>query len=602
MGSEASGERIVAGWILEGRLGRGSYGEVWQARRRHVDLVRALKLIPIVEEASFEAWRHEIGRLGALNHPNVVRFYDADIVSDGPYRNHAWIVTELCERSLAQTLGADQSRLLPSPEAERVLEAMLAALAAAHGAGMVHRDLKPANILRHHSGTWKLCDFGTARLLPTDATHPATRVIGTSPYMSRAAHRGHQNQAADLYALGVTLHEALRGERLHRRPEGMTDSEYVKLVLDTPPTIARDLPRRWRSVVAALIGEYGRLDAAQLATWYAETRGDRAPSNAGPPVVTAQPTAMVTARQTVTTKPTVVAARRMTSQPVVVAGPMAPRVKRRRRQRPGAIQRTEARGGTPGRIPALVAPPASPPPPQLHVPAPVPAPASPPSSGPSASTNGSAGSRREPVAPAHRPAASSPPTARSTPPAAPPSSWPGRDPTAVLGRRVVAAVLDGVFVLVLAAVFFFGAVVARYDKVPVPPEASGPQEACDVLGRSSTSCVTVGRDVYVATGGSLTFPPFVALAALVVLVLVQGLTGATLGKLLVGLRMVGPGGRPAGLIRAFVRTACLVVDGLPWVVPILGWLIARHTTHHRRLGDIVARTVVVRRRAVARRR
>src|SRR5262245_18826018 len=97
--------RVVAGWILEERLGSGGLGEVWKARRLHVDLFRALKLMRVASETAFASWRHEISRLEELSHPNIVRFYDADIVSDqGPYDEFAWIATELCERSLADEL------------------------------------------------------------------------------------------------------------------------------------------------------------------------------------------------------------------------------------------------------------------------------------------------------------------------------------------------------------------------------------------------------------------------------------------------------------------------------------------------------------------
>jgi serine/threonine-protein kinase len=245
--------RVVAGWILEERLGSGGFGEVWKARRRHVDLFRALKLVPVSDETRFAAWRHEISRLEELSHPNIVRFYDADIVADpGPYDDYAWIATEVCERSLAEQLrGKD---LLTPAEATQLVEEMLAALTAAHGNGCVHRDVKPGNVLWHRSGVWKLCDFGTARLLAPGESHPRTSVIGTFPYMSPAAHRGQQDQAADLYALGVTVHEALCGLRLHVRTPEMSDSEYVKFILDTPPTIARALPPPWHDLVAALIG------------------------------------------------------------------------------------------------------------------------------------------------------------------------------------------------------------------------------------------------------------------------------------------------------------------------------------------------------------
>jgi len=255
--------RVVAGWVLEERLGSGGFGEVWKARRRHVDVFRALKLTPVSDEAAFASWRHEISRLAELEHPNIVRFYDADIVAEsGPYDDCAWIATELCERSLADELQMRDPHLLTPVESAQLVEEMLGALAAAHSNGGVHRDVKPANMLWHRSGVWKLCDFGTARLITPGESHPRTAVVGTFPYMSPAAHRGQQDQAADLYALGVTVHEALSGVRLHPRGLGMTNSEYVKFILDTPPTISPNLPPAWRSLVEALID--GRHTAAEL--------------------------------------------------------------------------------------------------------------------------------------------------------------------------------------------------------------------------------------------------------------------------------------------------------------------------------------------------
>ncbi|HEV7760449.1 MAG TPA: protein kinase [Acidimicrobiales bacterium] len=605
MVSVGSGERIVAGWILERRLGAGGYGEVWQARRRHVDLVRALKLIPIVSEGAFESWRHEIGRLEALNHPNVVRFYDADIVSDGLYRDYAWIATELCERSLADGLRAREHHVLPWSEGERLLDAMLAALAAAHAAGMVHRDLKPANIVRHRNGTWKLCDFGTARLVPSDATHPVTQVIGTSPYMSPAAHRGQQNQAADLYALGVTVHEALRGERLHPRPEGMTDSEYIKAVLDDPPTISPDLPRRWQTVVAALIGQHGRFEAADLATWFTETRGESPPSTSTAAGAGAGATSRTVAAHGPAGAPgTVGAVAAAAAAAGMVGGATGPTVAAKLPQssapanrsapRPAAKSGVEAAGPTPApragavRLPPPAVRPAPPSPPPAPAPSRAPARPSPPVAAPPRHPAPAGGSPRP-----------APPAGPAVPAAQP---WEAVPPyaTAPMGRRIVATLLDGFIVLVVSSVFYFGAVVDKYEPAKVPDGVSV-SDACDSLDGAFSSCVTFGNKVYVSASGAVSYAPFAVVAGLLMFVLLQGLTGVTFGKLFTGLRVVGPDGRSPGLLRALLRTVFLAVDAFPYMVPLLGWLIAVSNAPHRRLGDLVASTLVVRRSMLPRR-
>lgn len=277
-------ERTVAGWVLEQRLGAGGFGEVWRAHRQHAGLIRALKLVPVANPRAFTSWRHEIDRLEELSHPNIVRFYDADVVVDpaSRYDGYAWIATELCDRSLADELDHWPGYTLGDKKCGALLVQMLDALAAAHGRSVVHRDVKPANILWHTSGVWKLADFGTARLVPDGAGQLRTAVVGTVPYMSPAAHRGRQDYAADLYALGVTIHEALCGEWLHPRPGSVTDSEYIKLILDTEPRISPVLSTRWRTVVAALAGSYGPVDAATLLEWFQSTGGSAPPPPPSP--------------------------------------------------------------------------------------------------------------------------------------------------------------------------------------------------------------------------------------------------------------------------------------------------------------------------------
>lgn len=272
--SDDEGRQVIAGWVLEARLGSGGFAEVWRARNPDTDLVRALKLVrpidPGQNEDGLEAWHHEVRRLDDLSNPHILRLYDAGKVHTGIYQGHAWLTTEMCEQSLADVLrrrmarpreaqhnsrlwtlpfGTDQ---LSNQQVDELLGQMLAALAAAHGKGIVHRDVKPANVLQHRDGTWKLGDFGIARLVDPTLSKPHTQAVGTTPYMSRAALDGRQDHAADLYALGVTIHEALTGHYLHPWPEDMTPGRFIAQVLTTESTISPDLPDRWRAIISRL--------------------------------------------------------------------------------------------------------------------------------------------------------------------------------------------------------------------------------------------------------------------------------------------------------------------------------------------------------------
>ena len=84
-------------------------------------------------------------------------------------------------------------------------------LEAAHAHGVIHRDFKPANIFFAASGEAKLGDFGVAHLVDLGATQTAG-FIGTLAYMSPEQISGAPlTFAADVYALGVTLFQALTG-------------------------------------------------------------------------------------------------------------------------------------------------------------------------------------------------------------------------------------------------------------------------------------------------------------------------------------------------------------------------------------------------------
>lgn len=82
------------------------------------------------------------------------------------------------------------------------------------------------------------------------------------------------------------------------------------------------------------------------------------------------------------------------------------------------------------------------------------------------------------------------------------------------------------------------------------------------------------------------------------LVVLQGLTGRTLGKVVAGIRTVNAEGRPCGLGRAAVRWLFLAVDAFPYVMPMLvGFIVTVASSNRQRVGDLVAGTWVVSRDA-----
>ena len=102
---------------------------------------------------------------------------------------------------------------------------LASALEAVHAAGLVHRDVKPANVLRTGAGAVKLADFGIARSDDSTVLTLHGSVLGTAAYLAPEQARGEEaTAAADVYALGVLLYEAVAGQRPH---EGATLAELV---------------------------------------------------------------------------------------------------------------------------------------------------------------------------------------------------------------------------------------------------------------------------------------------------------------------------------------------------------------------------------------
>src|SRR4029453_5483495 len=148
-----------------------------------------------------------------LSHPNVVQVYDM-FEADG----RTWIVMEyVASRSLQEALKAD-GPLAPRRVAEIGL-ALLAAVHAAHHAGVRHRDVKPANVLLARDGRIVLTDFGIATIEGDGLVTSSGLVLGSVAYMSpERVRQGSAGPASDLWSLGATLYTAVEGRSPYQRP------------------------------------------------------------------------------------------------------------------------------------------------------------------------------------------------------------------------------------------------------------------------------------------------------------------------------------------------------------------------------------------------
>ncbi len=166
----------------------------------------------------------------------------------------------------------------------------------------------------------------------------------------------------------------------------------------------------------------------------------------------------------------------------------------------------------------------------------------------------------------------------------------GRDPTRVVTRRGVALLVDALLLALIPTV-----------TVAIVGNASMGKGACPDPLPAGRNCLSYRNQlVLIDKDVSLAFFGLLVLLYLLVFVVVQGFTGSSPGKALLGIRVVRSDGTSPGVVRSMVRALAWVVDGIALLVPIALWA-AWFTPGHRRVGDWVAGTYVVRRSAVAER-
>ena len=163
-----------------------------------------------------------------------------------------------------------------------------------------------------------------------------------------------------------------------------------------------------------------------------------------------------------------------------------------------------------------------------------------------------------------------------------------RDPTEVLGRRISAYLID----LILGSIV----TVALLSWARHSSYYGATADACSSLRGGSSMCFQLGDRVYVWNRASLWRAELASAGVWFAnLVVLQGLVGATVGKLVVGLRVVNGQGAPAGFLRTAGRWLFLAVDAGCFVVGLVS-VVATHP--HQRVGDLVCGTYVVARASV----
>jgi tRNA A-37 threonylcarbamoyl transferase component Bud32 len=236
------------------RIGAGAMGVVYEAEDRERGQRIALKTLRSADSHTLYRLKREFRALADLSHPNLVSLFELVVGKE------CFFTMELIHgldflgylRPSTQPQGADQTLEVPVGSlrcdegrlrgaASQVVEGLMAL----HRAGKIHRDVKPSNVLVGEDGRAVLVDFGL--VTQSDPQVPESfdgHIVGTASYMAPEQCRGdlRLTPAADFYALGVMMYEALTGKLPFEGPSLRVLVDKQQLPPPTPKSLCREIP------------------------------------------------------------------------------------------------------------------------------------------------------------------------------------------------------------------------------------------------------------------------------------------------------------------------------------------------------------------------
>ncbi|MET0426365.1 MAG: Stk1 family PASTA domain-containing Ser/Thr kinase [Actinoplanes sp.] len=253
------GTTIDGRYRITGRVARGGMATVYTATDERLERTVALKIIHPSQATNVhfvDRFTDEAKTIARLTHPNVVAVYD-----QGRHLGLPYLVMEYVQGHTLRDVLTQRRRLNPV-EALAILDQMLAAIAAAHRAGLVHRDVKPENVLVAEAPSGgsgnlidavvKVADFGLARAVEASTVEDSGQLMATVAYVApELVTDGHADARTDVYSAGIVLFEMLTGQVPFDGDDPVRVAwEHVDNDVPAPSSIVKGLPTVLDDLVA----------------------------------------------------------------------------------------------------------------------------------------------------------------------------------------------------------------------------------------------------------------------------------------------------------------------------------------------------------------
>jgi hypothetical protein len=270
-------EQTLGGFKLGAVIGRGAYGEVYEAMGAEPAAVKVLHVEHGADPMVLARFLREANATAAVASPNVVRV----IATSEPGAATPFLAMERLRGTTLADLLRRVGKLSPE-EAVSLIDQVAAGLDAARVAGIVHRDLKPQNLMVV-GDIWKIMDFGVAALVDAGNTLTAGGIVGTPQYMAPEQARSEKvDHRTDLHALGAIAYRAVTGRNAFGGPDVPAILYGVVHTMPLRPSALTGLHPdidRWASIAlakapGARFGSGGELADA----FSAAMRGELSPS------------------------------------------------------------------------------------------------------------------------------------------------------------------------------------------------------------------------------------------------------------------------------------------------------------------------------------